>query len=115
MKHTEKLGKFRPHWLLLAACASLTLGACSEWSSVEDLPVGTIAALQASGQVLPFNRLNADILARHPGSQVEHAALDKSGDHYVYQAELTDINKMQWFVEIDAKTGDAITDKQDSH
>ena len=99
----------------LVAAASLTLGACSEWSNVEDLPVGTIANLQASGQVLPFNRLNSDVLARHPGSQVEHAALDKDGDHYVYQAELTDGNKMQWFVELDAKTGETLTDKQDPH
>ena len=36
MKQTKSLGKIHPQWLLLAICASLTLGACSEWSSVED-------------------------------------------------------------------------------
>src|ERR1700756_4943250 len=103
MKHTNKL---RGLWLPLAA------GACSKWSH-EDLPAATIANLQASGQVLPFKLLNADVMARHPGSQVEHAAIDKDGDRWIYQARLTDVNKMQWFIELDAKTGDTVTDKQD--
>ena len=110
MKNTYKS---RGWWLPLAAGASLALGACSQWSKVEDLPASTIAGMQASGQVLSFNHLNAAVLARHPGSQVEHAAIDKDGDHWIYQAELTDTNKLQWFVELDAKTGDTLTDKQD--
>jgi uncharacterized membrane protein YkoI len=110
MKNTNKS---RGWWLPLAAAASLALGACSQWGKVEDLPASTIANLQNSGQVLPFNRLNTYVIAHHPGSQVEHAAIDKDGDHWIYQAEVTDPNKLQWFVELNAKTGDTITDKQD--
>jgi uncharacterized membrane protein YkoI len=95
--------------------AALGVTGCAHWGSQEDLPVTEISRLQASGAVLPFNRLNAAVIARHPGSTVEHAALDKIGERYLYQASLNDPNKMQWFVELDAKTGEAVTDQQDAH
>jgi uncharacterized membrane protein YkoI len=100
-----------------AAMMTVALGmtGCAHWGSQEDLPVTEISRLQSSGAVLPFNRLNAAVVARHPGSTVEHAALDKMGERYLYQASLSDPNKMQWFVELDAKTGETVTDQQDAH
>ena len=63
--------------------------------------------------MLPFSQLNAAAIARHPGSEVDHAALDKIGDHLLYQASLTDPNKMQWFVELDARNAMMVSDKQE--
>jgi uncharacterized membrane protein YkoI len=99
-------------WL---ACAAVLLDVtgCSLWQGQEALPAREIAGYQASGTILPFNRLNAYVIARHPGSEVQHAALDKIGDRFLYQASLNDPNKMVWFVEIDAKTGETVTDQQD--
>ena len=106
-------------WLAFAGMAavslgpSLALGGCADWGGQEDLPAAEISRMQASGEVLPFSRLNAAVLARHPGSEVQHAALDKIGDRFLYQASLADSNKMEWFVELDAKTGETVSDKQD--
>ena len=104
-------------WLACTTLVAASLGfsGCAHWSAEEDLPVSEISHLQASGALLPFNQLNAYVLARHPGGQVEHAALDKIGDQLLYQASVSDPNKMQWFVELDAKTGQTVTDKQDPH
>lgn len=98
---------------IASAIAGLALGGCASRGPDEDFPASTIAGLQQSGQVLPFSQLNAGVIARHPGSEVDHAALDKFGEHYLYQASLTDPNKMQWFVELDAHTGAMVTDKQE--
>ena len=104
-------------WLACATLIAVSLGfsGCANWSAQEDLPVSEIRHLQASGALLPFNLLNADVLALHPGGQVEHAALDKIGDRLLYQASVSDSNKMQWFVELDARNGQTVTDKQDPH
>lgn len=103
--------------LRLSAAVStlaLTLGACAGHSGPdEDFPAATISGLQQTGAVMPFAQLNAAVIARHPGSEVDHAALDKVGERYLYQASLTDPNKMQWFVELDAHNAMMVTDKQE--
>ena len=99
--------------LIFAASGLVMLAGCSQMGSVEAISADTIDSLRTSGQILPFDRLNAYVLARHPGGQVEHAALDKLDDRYLYQALVTDPNKMQWFVELDAKSGGVVSDKQD--
>jgi uncharacterized membrane protein YkoI len=98
---------------LRLAAAGLALGGCANRGPDEDFPASTIAGLQQAGQVMPFSQLNAAVLARHPGSAVDHAALDKFGERYLYQASLTDPNKMQWFVELDARNATLVTDRQE--
>jgi uncharacterized membrane protein YkoI len=113
MKINKKLpGKL---WLFAAVSGlALTLGACAgNRGPDEDLPAATITGWQQSGQVLPFSQLNAAVIARHPGCEVDHAALDKIGDRLLYQASVTDPNKMQWFVELDARNAMMVTDKQE--
>jgi uncharacterized membrane protein YkoI len=101
-------------WLACAgAAAMLNLAGCAMFGGQEDLPASEIARMQSAGEVLPFSRLNAGVIARHPGSAVVHAALDKIGDRFLYQARLEDSNKLQWFVELDAKNGEVVTDKED--
>lgn len=112
--YTNKYRSNSKLWLFAAVSASaLTLDACAHHGPDEDLPAATIAAWQQSGQVLPFSQLNAAVIARHPGSEVDHAAIDRIGDRLLYQASLTDPNKMQWFVELDARNAMMVTDKQE--
>jgi uncharacterized membrane protein YkoI len=116
-----KQSTYKNKWPGLAcaagAAAVLGLAGCSAFGGGQEaLPATEIAKLQASGTILPLNRLNAAVIARHPGGTVEHAALDKaSDDRFLYQASISDPNKMVWYVELDAKTGEAITDQQDPH
>jgi len=113
----NKVKQSTRQWLACAAVVTASFGfsGCAHWSAEEDLPVAEISRLQSSGAVMPFNQLNALVIARHPGSEVEHAALDKTLERFVYQASVVDTNKMQWFVELDAKTGATVTDQQDAH
>ncbi len=100
-------------WMALSAVGVvLGLGGCASQSAQEELTMAKIVDLQKTGSVQPFNQLNTDVIARHPGSEVAHAALDKEGERYLYQATLVDPNKMEWYVEIDAKTGEPVTDRQ---
>lgn len=101
-------------WVTLAAAATLSLGAagCANRQEVEDLTMPMITDLQAKGAVLPFSQLHAAVLARHPGSEVQHAALDEIDGRFLYQADLVDPYKMEWFVEIDARTAATVTDRE---
>lgn len=100
-------------WTTLAA-AALMLGTagCADRKPLDDLTMPMITDLQAKGAVLPFSQLHAAVLARHPGSEVQHAALDEIDGRFLYQADLIDHYKMEWFVEIDAKTAATITDRE---
>ena len=113
MNTYKKLGNNKLLAFAVVSGLGLTLGACASHGPDEDLPAATIAGWQQSGTVLPFSQLNAAAIARHPGSEVDHAALDKIGDHLLYQASLTDPNKMQWFVELDARNAMMVSDKQE--
>jgi len=93
--------------------AVLAMAACADHGADEPLPASTVVGLQSTGQILPFNQLNAGVIARHPGSEVDHAALDKEGERFLFQAIVTDPYKMQWYVELDARTGQAVTDRQE--
>jgi uncharacterized membrane protein YkoI len=100
-------------WLVCgAAVAALQLAGCAHWTAQEDLPAAEIARQQAAGAVLPFNKLNAAVIALHPGSEVSHAALDKIDGRFLYQVIEVDPNKLDWVVEVDARTGQTVTDKE---
>ena len=113
MTTNQKLGN-KKLWAFAAVPGlAFALGACAHHGPDEDLPAATIVGWQQSGQVLPFSQLNAAVIARHPGSEVDHAALDRIGDRLLYQASITDPNKMQWFVELDARNAMMVSDKQE--
>ena len=105
--------QLRALWPVAVGFAALATAGCAANKPEGDLSMAMVTELETSGAVLPMDRLNSAVLQHHPNSQVEHAALDKDGDHYVYQALVTDRNKMQWFMELDARTGQPISDKEE--
>jgi uncharacterized membrane protein YkoI len=78
-----------------------------------DVRPDQIPGLLKSGAVMDFEKLNKLALDKHPGFTIHDTELDKNYDRYVYQVELRDAKGVEWDVDLDAKTGEVLKDKQD--
>ena len=72
-----------------------------------------IPELLKSGEVSSFEKLNQAAIAKHPGATILDTELDHSYGKLVYEVELRDTNGVKWDVDLDAKTGEVLQDKQD--
>jgi uncharacterized membrane protein YkoI len=81
-----------------------------------DVRPDQIPALIKSGAVMDFEKLNKLALDKHPGFTIHDTELDhdQTANRYVYQVELRDAKNVEWDVDLDAKTGEVLKDKQDN-
>ena len=95
--------------LFAATALTLTAGLAQA-----DVRPDQIPSLLQSGAVKPFEQLNKDALAKHPGAVIHDTELEDKAGRLVYEVELTDTAGKRFEVKLDAKTGTVLEDKQDT-
>lgn len=98
--------------LFAAAALTLTAGVAQA-----DVRPDQIPGLLKAGTVMDLEKLNQAALAQHPGSTAANIT-DTELDHtvaggYVYQVEIRDTKGVKWDVDLDAKTAQVLSNKQD--
>ncbi|MCP1441161.1 putative membrane protein YkoI [Pseudomonas sp. GGS8] len=98
--------------LFTAATLTLTAGLAQA-----DVRPDLIPGLLKDGTILDMQKLNQAALAEHPGSTVANIT-DTELEHtatgtYVYQVEIRDEKGVEWDVDVNAKTGKVLSNKQD--
>lgn len=97
---------------LPALFAAIALTAAAGAAQADVRP-DQIPELIKSGAVMDFEKLNKLALDKHPGFTIHDTELDQEANRYVYQVELRDAKGVEWDVDLDAKTGEVLKDKQD--
>jgi len=98
----------------LFATAALTLTA---GLAQADVRPDLIAGLIKDGSVMDLQKLNQAALAQHPGAtaaNITDTELEQKGSAYFYQVEIRDAKGLKWDVDLDAKTGQVLSNKQDT-
>jgi len=95
----------------LFAATALTLTADLAQADVRP---DQIEGLLKSGEVMPFEKLNAAAVAKHAGASITDTELDHKNGVLVYEVEMTDTAGKKWDVTLNAKTGAVLEDKQDT-
>ncbi|MDB6141411.1 MAG: peptidase [Pseudomonas sp.] len=98
---------------LTALFAALALTAAAGFAQAGVGP-DEIVRLHKSGAVMDFEALNKAAQAKHPGATLKSTSLKNSYGRYVYKTELRDAQGVEWDVDLDAKTGEVLKDKQDT-
>jgi uncharacterized membrane protein YkoI len=95
----------------LFAAVALTAAA---GAAQADVRPDLIPDLLKSGEIKDFKELNKIATDKHPGFTIHETELDKDNQgNYVYQVELRDAKGVEWDVDVNAKTGAVLKDKQD--
>lgn len=98
--------------LFAAAALTLTVGMAQA-----DVRPDQISGLLKAGTIMDLEKLNQAALAQHPGSTAA-SIIDTELEHtaaggYVYQVEIRDTKGVEWDVDLDAKTAQVLSNKQD--
>lgn len=72
-----------------------------------------IVRLHKAGTVMDFEVLNNAALAKHPGATLHSTELKNVYGRYIYKTEMRDTNGVEWDVDLDAKTGEVLKNKQE--
>ena len=97
---------------LPALFAALALTAAAGVAQA-DIGPDEVVRLHKAGTVMDFEKLNKLALDKHPGFTIHDTELENQAGRYVYQVELRDAKNVEWDVDLDAKTGEVLKDKQD--
>lgn len=95
--------------LFAATALTLTAGLAQA-----DVRPDQIPGLLQSGAVKPFEQLNKDALAKHPGATINDTELDDEAGRLVYEVDLTDTTGKKWDLKLDAKTSEVLENKLDT-
>ncbi|EZI25289.1 PepSY domain-containing protein [Pseudomonas extremaustralis] len=96
----------------LFAATALTLAA---GLAQADVRPDHVEGLLKSGAVMPFDKLNAAAVAKHPGASITDTELDHNNSGVlVYEVDVTDTTGKKFEVKLDAKTGAVLEDKLDT-
>ena len=96
----------------LFAASALTLAA---GLAQADVRPDHVEGLLKSGAVMPFDKLNAAAVAKHPGASITDTELDHNNSGVlVYEVDVTDTTGKKFEVKLDAKTGAVLEDKLDT-
>lgn len=98
---------------LTALCVSTAMLMGAGLAQAKDVSPAQIVELSSSGTILPFEKLNQAALAQHPSASLLNTELEESYGRYIYQVDLRDKQGQKWEVELDAKTAEILTNKQD--
>ncbi|CAM3691712.1 Peptidase [Pseudomonas reidholzensis] len=95
----------------LFAAAALAVGANV---ALADVPAHEISALEKAGTVQSLQKLADVAKAKHPGATITDSELENEYGRYIFKVELRDAQNVEWDVDLDAKTGEVLKDKQDT-
>jgi len=96
----------------LFAAVALTAAA---GAAQADVRPDQIPGLLKSGAIMDFEKLNKLAQDKHPGFTIHDTELDQDAQgNYIYQVELRDAKGVEWDVDLNAKTGAIVKDKQDN-
>lgn len=97
--------------LFAAAALTMTAGLAQA-----DVRPDQIAGLLKAGTIIDLEKLNQAALAQHPGTtaaNITDTELELKGADYVYQVEIRDAKGVKWDVDLNAKTAQVLSNKQD--
>jgi uncharacterized membrane protein YkoI len=98
---------------LTAVFAAAALALTAGLAQARDLGPDEALKLRDAGTIQTFEKLNAAILAQHPGGTIEETELEEEYGRYIYQVEVRDAQGVQWDVELDATNGQILKNQQD--
>jgi uncharacterized membrane protein YkoI len=99
---------------LIALFSALLIGLGTSIAYARDLGPDEALKLRDAGTIVSFEKLNANAIARHPGSTVTETELEEQYGKFLYQVELRDPQGIDWDLELDAVNGQVLKDHQDS-
>ncbi len=80
----------------------------------DDIGPDQAIKLIEAGTIKSFDELNKAVLALHPGGTIGETELDHEHGRYVYQVELrVGTPSEEWDVELDATTGEVLSNRRD--
>lgn len=94
--------------ILLAALFAATGGA-----QAHDLSQDEALRLSREGVIRPFEEILPAALSRYPGSRLLEAELEKEHGNYIYEVELLTVDGVVRELELDARDGRILKDKED--
>jgi uncharacterized membrane protein YkoI len=101
--------------ILAALFIAFTLfGLTSNLGHTRDLHSDEVRKLIDAGTIVPIEQVEAVAMARHPGARIIEIELKKRYGVYLYRIELTDLQGVEWELELDAADGLLRKDHQDT-
>lgn len=82
-------------------------------AQARDLDQDEVLRLRKEGLILPLEQLLQPALARHPGAKLLEAELEEEDDVLVYEIEILTPSGVVRELEIDARDGRILKDKED--
>lgn len=94
--------------LFTAAALTLTAGLAQ---ADDDVLLHQIPQLIKEGKIKPLEELNQVALKLHPGSTITETQLEHRLNGYIYEVEGRDAKNVKWDVDMQAATGDVLSNK----
>ncbi|MCP8467167.1 PepSY domain-containing protein [Pseudomonas sp. ZM23] len=98
-----------PRSVLFAVAFAMTAGA----AQAHDLSQDEALRLSREGVIRPFEEILPIALGLYPGSKLLEAELEKEHDTYIYEVELLTVDGVVRELELDARDGRILKDKED--
>ncbi|MFS2127005.1 PepSY domain-containing protein [Pseudomonas sp. Pseusp97] len=96
-----------------AVLLGLALAAMAGTAQAHDLSQDEALRLSKEGVIRPFEEILPAALSRYPGSRLLEAELEKEHDTYIYEVELLTTEGVVRELELDARDGRILKDKED--
>ncbi|QRY77477.1 PepSY domain-containing protein [Pseudomonas sp. PDNC002] len=96
-----------------AALLGLALLAMAGTAQAHDLSQDEALRLSREGVIRPFEEILPAALNRYPGSRLLEAELEKEHGNYIYEVELLTVDGVVRELELDARDGRILKDKED--
>lgn len=96
-----------------AVLLGLALAAMAGAAQAHDLSQDEALRLSKEGVIRPFEEILPAALSRYPGSRLLEAELEKEHDTYIYEVELLTTEGVVRELELDARDGRILKDKED--
>ncbi|MBC2691490.1 MULTISPECIES: PepSY domain-containing protein [Pseudomonas] len=93
--------------------AALALLAVCSLAVARDLDQDEALRLRQQGVILPLEQLLQQALDRYPGAKLLEAELEEKHDVYIYEVELLTPQGVVRELDLDARTGRLLKDKED--
>lgn len=98
---------------LRAVVLAMTMAGLAGAVQARDLRPDEVDRLQGAGRLQQIERLDAAALAKHPGGRIESGEFEEEYGRYLYQVDLRDSQGLEWDIELDAASGDVLSDHRD--
>lgn len=98
--------------LLLLASTAL-LGTVAITTLADEVGPGDAVKLLQAGKVKSYEELDKVARDLHPGSNIEETELENVYGKYVYKVELRDEAGRQWDIDLDAASGEVLSNHRD--